>query len=140
MQTLEWRRTQALDPSSVREIEDSTGLSLPTDYTSFILEHSEGRPSLKKFKSADGSEHVCNNLLSFDRGKSENVLKTFEYLKEELGRSDVFPFARDSFGNYICFAFDQTSAEVVFWQHETNSLEPVAKSFLEFLALLHNTE
>lgn len=43
-------------------------------------------------------------------------------------------FACDPFGNIICF--DKTNDHIVFIDHETLSMEPVADSFSKFIASL----
>ena len=58
----------------------------------------------------------------------------------------VYPFARDPFGNLLCFDYRNSteSPTVVFWDHEEENIKeaiyPVCSTFTELLASLRDFE
>ena len=53
-------------------------------------------------------------------------------IETDVKMGTMAAFAGDPFGNLICF--DKTNDHIVFIDHETLSIEPVADSFSEFIA------
>ncbi|MDW8364026.1 MAG: SMI1/KNR4 family protein [Myxococcales bacterium] len=50
----------------------------------------------------------------------------------------LVPFARDPFGNFFCFRCGAHGPDaVVFWEHETGSVETICKTFSDLLASFH---
>ena len=87
-----------------------------------------------------------NNLLTFDLDSEYSILKIFSTLKSRLVEK-VFPFARDPFGNYICFDYRSGGdPTIVFWEHEAASIDndsaisKVCDSFSELLDMLEERE
>jgi len=141
MDKLIWELTYKLsDDTKIKDLEKIAGISLPSDYIDCVLENNEGYPSLKVFKTQRGVKHIFNNLLSLDESEDENVFKTYQFIFEEMERKDIIPFARDSFGNYICFDFSESAGKVVFWDNETNTLDVVSETFTELIDMLSYAE
>ncbi|CJH30980.1 SMI1 / KNR4 family [Streptococcus pneumoniae] len=71
------------------------------------------------------------------------MLQTYNSIKDRLV-DKVYPFARDPFGNLLCFDYrnNPQSPTVVFWDHEEEEMEesiyPVCSSVTFFsLTLIH---
>ena len=81
--------------------------------------------------------HVFCNLISFNEEEDTNVFSTLRILRNNGLPNELFPFGEDPFGNYLCLFFNEKDVTVVFWNHETNQIEKVSNSFLEFLNELY---
>jgi len=94
------------------------------------------------YNTKETEGRVFNNLLSFEEEDIESVWKLLEqdnFSDKVWGIEGLdwrfIPFARDPFGNFICF--DRTNDHIVFWDHETTAIEEVADSFTEFIDSLY---
>ncbi|MCL2797367.1 MAG: SMI1/KNR4 family protein [Firmicutes bacterium] len=136
MNELEWKVARPLvDKTPIEKFEKMIGAIMPNDYVECAVKNNAGYPVQEVFLTESGVEHVFNNLLSFDESKRMNIFKTYESARTVTGNKGLVPFASDSFGNYICFDF-ASGAKVVFWDHETNKIDPVCSTFTELLAKL----
>lgn len=124
-----WKFATPTTLEKIQEVEKEQGIKLPSTLVKTILIGNNGKPSIMEFLSVNGTEHVLNTLLSYNRDDIETVYKAFVHLQG----TDLYPVANDPFGNLICLKGD----EVVFWNHETNEITQVAKSFEDFLKSLH---
>ena len=141
MKDIVWELASKLsDNSQIDKLNARIVGILPSDYISCVLYNNAGYPSLNVFETQLGTQHIFNNLLSLDESDDENVFKVYQFISEETDRKDILPFARDSFGNYICFDYREIPVSVVFWNHETNSLDAVAKTFTDLINMLHKSE
>ena len=137
MENIAWKVTRPLpDDTGIKTFEEKTGHKLPTDYFECVLINNAGYPNPERVKSAKGDERVLNGLLNYDQHKKANIFSTYETFVQSTGRKDIVPFANDPFGNYFCFDFAQ-SISVVFWKHETNTVEEICDSFTNLLELLY---
>ena len=137
MPTVTWQFIDKLeDDSPICKLEKAINVKLPSDYVNCVKENNAGFPSLKIFNTVQGTERVFSNLLSFNSDDDENIFNDYQFLLDETDRKDVLPFARDSFGNYICFDFSDNPIKVVFWNHENKTFDDVSNSFTELLNML----
>ena len=140
MKELVWELSNKLnDRTQIVKLEEAIGKSLPLDYVNCVSENNRGYPSLKSFKTPKGGR-VFNYLLSLNEDEDDNIFKSYQYISEETERVDILPFARDPFGNYICFDFSKDPATIVFWDHEVRTIEDVCKSFTDLVNMLHDEE
>ena len=141
MKGLVWELASKLnDNTQIDKLNGMVGGLLPSDYIDCVLENNAGYPSLNTFENQTGTQHVFNNLLPLDDSEDENIFNIYLFISEETERKDILPFARDSFGNYICFDFSGHPATVVFWNHETNDIDIVCESFTDLINMLHKAE
>ena len=137
MSTLTWQFIDKLEnDSSIYKLEKAINVKLPFDYVNCVKENNAGFPSLKTFNTVQGTERVFSNLLSLNSDDDEDIFQSYQFILDETDRKDILPFARDSFGNYICFDFSDNSAKVVFWNHENKTFDDVSNSFIELLNML----
>lgn len=140
MKEIVWKLSNKLnDRTQIVKLEEVIGKSLPPDYVNCVSENNRGRPSRHAFETPKGVR-VFNNLLSLHEDENENIFKIYQYISEETERADILPFARDPFGNYICFDFSKDPASIVFWDHEVRTIEAVCKSFTDLVNMLHDAE
>ena len=79
------------------------------------------------------TERVFGAILSFNKDEedTDTVFTALEVIKDK----NLFPFAIDPFGNYICM--DLADEEVVFWNHETGEISTTGKNIDDFLESLY---
>jgi hypothetical protein len=140
-----WRLVQPLnDEGSILEIEELLGTRLPADYASCVKQNNRGYPASKCFRTARGEERVFSNLLNYNKASRTNIFVMYDlFISDNEKHSELFPFARDPFGNYICFDMRTDPWAVVFWNHEVgadDAVDAVADSFTEFLDMLYPDE
>ena len=137
MLKITWNFVESMEVDSpVRELEELLNVKLPSDFVDCVKENNAGFPNLKTFETNQGIERVFSNLLSLDSDDDENIFYSYQFICDETDRNDILPFARDSFGNYICFEFNDNLPKVVFWNHESKTLDKVAESFTDLLKML----
>ena len=141
MSELTWKVVRPLlDRAPIKKLEEVVGVAIPEDFIECVVRNNAGYPSHERFETAEGIEHICNNLLSFDEKKNVNIYNTYDSIIALTGNKLLLPFAEDPFGNYICFDFSGSDVKVVFWEHETKKIEVVSSTFNEFLAKLSPSE
>ena len=141
MSELTWKVVRPLqDRAPIRKLEEIIGIILPDDYVKCVMNNNAGYPTLEKFETVNGMERIFNNLLSFDEKKNVNIFNTYNSIFALTGNKMLLPIAEDPFGNYICIDFSNSEMKVVFWEHETNTLEAVSATFSELLSKLNLSE
>lgn len=129
MEDLIWKYIKPLkDKKSLNIIEEKFKFKIPIDLRECILKNNGGRPNRKVFDTDKSTERVMKTLLSYNENDLESIYKV------EKEENDLFPFAIDPSGNYICIDKENS---VILWNHETNTGEYVAKSFSDFLSKLY---
>ncbi|KYH31385.1 SMI1 / KNR4 family protein [Clostridium tepidiprofundi DSM 19306] len=101
----------------IKNVETKFNIKLPLDYIECIKENNGGRPRPKIFDFNNHNEIVFASLLSVMKKDKENVIDVYEWIKDRLP-DNTYPFAKDPFGNYICFRYEGENVSIVFWDHE----------------------
>lgn len=134
---MEWLFGKKLsDPMMIKAMEEKIGYQYPAEYKALVLENDGGIPTNMIYDTAETKERVFNNLLSFEKWPLNAVQSGVKKWDIEGLKWDYVPFARDPFGNMICF--DRENDHVIFWDHETRRVEEVASSFTEFIDSLYD--
>lgn len=141
---IEWLEKQEISNEIVVEVEKNLDICFPSDFRNFIINHSGAYPIPHTYDFIGRDEAVLNNIIDFDLDLQDNVIKTYELVKDRLLLS-IFPFAEDPFGNLICFDYreTQTNPKIVFWDHELTKDDPdnfqyICDSFTELLDKLYD--
>lgn len=138
MGLIKWIFTEGpLEEIKIDEVEKSFGFNLPDDYKQCIMENNGGFPEPNIFDCDDGRiEAVFNNLISYTN-KDLNI-KMFT----EFSFQKIFPFAKDPFGNLLCFdyRFNEKLPVIVFYDCEERIITPVCDSFTDLLERLYALE
>jgi hypothetical protein len=143
MVEITWDSTHgAVDMSQVNKIEEALGVNLPKDYIECARINNGGYPSKEAFDFGTRTEVVFNRLLSFHESKNNYIVSVFNGLRELL-TDEIYPFASDPFGNYLCFDYSSggKSAVIVFWDHELapeKAISKVCNTFTELLEKLYD--
>ncbi len=126
------------DEKQITEVEQLFGYKLPDDFKKCIVINNGGSPVPNTFDCDDGRiGAVFNNLLSFT-DVNINIRMFSEYAPQKL-----IPFARDPFGNLLCFDYSTSEKfpKVVFYDCEGTSskvINPICDSFTELLDRLYS--
>ena len=118
----------------IDEFESLVHYELPKDFKEFVLQYNGGRPEHKAYDTDTTEERVLKTILSFNKEDISTVWETNEGDIEGLPDKYVV-FATDPFGNLICF--DKDNDNVIFWNHEDESVEHIANTFTEFIDKLY---
>ncbi len=143
---MNWRWAEPLESEDlIKEFEIKENYNFPKEYIDIIKNFNAGYPEFEEFISWQGErkiERVFSSLLSLNKGSKINMWHFNDSLHRIWAENREFDnyivFASDPFGNIICF--DKTNDHIVFIDHETLSIEPVADSFSEFIAGLKEIE
>lgn len=77
----------------------------------------------KYFNFGNRKDAVFNSLLNLKEGGDDpSLIETYNNVKDRLPEK-IIPFASDSFGNLICFNFNDNPASVCFWDHEIGAID-----------------
>jgi len=144
MGEITWLFTEEpINDEIVSKVERSLNVKFPEDYKECVLEYNGGypKPNVFKFENSEG-EAVFNDLLSFTGDYSLEAV--YESSKSYLP-ADIIPFARDPFGNLICFDYrkEDNQPTLVFVDHEVQGEDPtypICNTFTELLDKLFSLE
>ncbi|MGG1639101.1 SMI1/KNR4 family protein [Paenibacillus sp. NRS-1760] len=132
-----------LSSEEILTVEKKLDISFPSDFVECAKLNNGGQPVPDTFDLQGRRGAVFNALLSLNIDESRNILSVYENIKTRLPRN-IYPFADDPFGNYLCFDYrDSTSPVVVFWDHEhadngqAAALSYVCNSFSQLLNKLY---
>ncbi|MCG7316159.1 SMI1/KNR4 family protein [Brevibacillus laterosporus] len=130
---------EPVEEKTISKVEMSLGIKFPRDYILSIMKFNGGYPEPNNFNFSDGGGAVFNNLLSFTIDTAR-IEETYDFLPK-----GIIPFARDPFGNLICFDYrkDKQFPTVVFFDHEEegeDAIEPICDTFSELLDKLYSLE
>lgn len=120
------------DKSVFAEIEKKRGIIIPDKLKTLIIKANAATPNKYNFM-VGSTERVLGAILSFN--KEEEDIDTIFMALEVIEDKNLFPFAIDPFGNYICI--NLITKEVVFWDHETGNVTTTEKKLDDFLESLY---
>ena len=128
-----WKyKIELQDESVFSEIEKERGIIIPENLKELIVKANAATPS--KYNFMIGTvEKVLGAILSFN--KNEKDTDTVYTALKVIENKKLFPFAIDPFGNYICYNIDEN--EVVFWDHESDTVSSADKNLEQFLESLY---
>ncbi|HHB2075694.1 TPA: SMI1/KNR4 family protein, partial [Bacillus cereus] len=108
----------------IEQVEKYFNIKLPNDFIECVKKYDGGYPRPKIFDVPGQDENVFNDLLTFHIEDEYSIVKNYEDIKEEL-LDNIYPFANDPFGNFLCFDYRNNSAlpTIVFWDHEEEDME-----------------
>lgn len=132
---IEWKYVSPLKVGmEVEVLELKYSNPVPADLKDCIKQNNGGMPSLSKFDLGEKEAMVFGGLLSFNEGDDDSFYDFVgEFETEDKTRLTMFPFGLDPFGNFYCIKENK----VVFFDHESNDVIPVADTFTELLGMLY---
>ncbi|GAB6438924.1 TPA: SMI1/KNR4 family protein [Bacillus cereus] len=129
----------------IQAVEQYLNIKLPNDFVACVKKYDGGYPNPKVFDVPGQDENVFSDLLTLHIEDEYSIVQNYNSVKDRLV-AKVYPFARDPFGNLLCFDYRNSteSPTVVFWEHEEENIEeaiyPVCSTFTELLASLRDFE
>ncbi|MGM2784109.1 SMI1/KNR4 family protein [Bacillus cereus group sp. Bce018] len=129
----------------IQAVEQYLNIKLPNDFVACVKKYDGGYPNPKVFDVPGQDENVFSDLLTLHIEDKYSIVQNYNSVKDRLV-AKVYPFARDPFGNLLCFDYRNTSdsPSIVFWDHEEEDIEeaiyPVCSTFTELLASLRDFE
>ena len=144
---MNWRWVKPLESEDlIKEYEENIGYTFPNEYKEVVKNYNGARPEFKEFKSKQGRRkkaRVFEFLFSFNKYDKWSIWGLNNWKGDmrdwniDSKIENMVGFAGDPFGNLICF--DKTNGHIVFVDHETLNIEPVADSFTEFINSLRKS-
>ncbi|MBN1698939.1 MAG: SMI1/KNR4 family protein [Spirochaetales bacterium] len=136
-----------ISDKEIIKVENIFNIRFPEDYRECVKINNGGAPKPEAYDFKDHKEAVFEWLLNFNEGLANNIIKTYNAIKDRLV-DNIYPFASDPFGNYICFDYreDKKAPKIVFWDHEVASRYPedaisyICDSFSELLDKLYEPD
>jgi cell wall assembly regulator SMI1 len=131
-----------LNESEIIVFEREIGVSLPSDYREFLLQHNGGRPEPDTIDIdlLPGSPTGVHQFFGFDRKfESGNVPWNRENLGDDLGDPGLLAIASDAFGCMFCIVIYGPNRGEIFFIDFVESVPYkyfVAPSFRDFLSKL----
>lgn len=121
----------------IKNIESTLDIKLPKDYIECAMANNAGYPDKFNFDMEKEKGKVFEYLLSISKDDDENMVDVYLRCKNSLP-DRVIPFAKDPFGNFICFKYtDLDKCEIVFYNHEDQGIYFISNSFSEFINKLY---
>lgn len=141
------RETQPIiTMEEIETLEKEWEVVLPEDYKSILLENQGKGPKQDSVSVGDGITNFCCLLTLSTKVSRESysLRKMNKIIKDHL-TSRVFPFARDSGGNFFCFDYRHSDIPSVVFLYPDEGEEndedsyfiKVADSFQDFLSKLY---
>ena len=120
------------DKLVLAKLESILRFSIPEELKEVIIKYNAGVPNRNKFdKPSKGM--VFSGLLSFNKDDQDNVYDMIKSMNS-ISSKQLLPFGTDGFGNAICI---NNLGNIVFWDHEQETIKPIAKTFNKFLEMLY---
>ncbi len=143
--------SDGLEPISEERIsafEEKWNIILPEIYKDFLLKNNGGKPKPSKFCFFDShrnrkDESVVNNFYGLASSKKEKRTHLSLDFKMQVFMDRLpegaIPIASEVFGNQLVMLLSEELGGIYFFDHEyeEDNLYFVAKSFKEFLDILH---
>lgn len=118
-----WKYIKPLDdPAAVKSFLKAYNVVLPHKLIESIEQFNGGRPSEKQIITSSKREYVFKSMLSYNAKDKETIYSVFPEL---FKGTDLFPFASDAAGNFICY--DLTLKRCVLLNHESNLAETITE-------------
>ena len=121
---------------SIKAVEAELKIMFPEDFIINIKQFDGGYPTPNKI-TVEGQDEVLNNLVSFLKDDESFILDIISDA-ENFSGSNLVPIAEDPFGNLFCYYFEEDTFDIVFWNHEENSVKHVCHNFEELITMLHD--
>ncbi|MHB1042660.1 MAG: SMI1/KNR4 family protein [Eubacteriales bacterium] len=143
----EWLfKREEIKVDNISIVEGAFGVKFPEDYIECVMKNHGGHPTLDIFYIDGRGETVFNWLLSFNSDDVLFIVKIYNDIRDRLV-DDIYPFADDPFGNFICFDYRKGKDKppsIAFWDHELayedpeKGIFPICSTFTELLSKLYS--
>jgi len=117
---MRWKFVRKLENKhSIEVVEKRLGIVFPEEFKSLVLLFNHGTAVPASFDTEHLRGKSFGEILNFNLDSEWNILSEYELIKDKLPLQ-VFPFAGDPGGNYLCFDYRGIDERptIVFWDHE----------------------
>ncbi|KFA93173.1 SMI1/KNR4 family protein [Archangium violaceum] len=137
-----WAEPHPVDSQVLDQLEHQWNVKLPQQYRELVLEHQGMGPEPCAFDVGTGNDAFSVLLIvSADREKEAYSVKQARRVLEPHVPAGIFPFALTPGGEYLCFDYRESSEQPkVTLVTVEMFIYPVADSFTDFMARLHDGE
>lgn len=122
-----------IDDRAIDEFEASCGLSLPSEYRSFLLKYNVGCPKkngffykhVEKIKRGDEPDGSISYFYGLSGNETWRLQWAYEiYVKNSRIPKEYLPIATDPGGNNLCIGVGEGNyGKIYFWDHEKEVYE-----------------
>jgi hypothetical protein len=134
-----WDAPRPADPREITHLEQEWSVTLPSEYKKLISTNQGMTPSPCIFNvgKAEDVMSVLLTLITDPKHESYSIRDSYRILKQHIP-ARILPFAMTPGSEHLCFDYRDSSVEpsIVLVTVEMH-VHPVADSFSEFLAQLH---
>jgi hypothetical protein len=134
-----WKEPRPVSSSDIKQFEARWGVELPGDYKRLIVTHQGMTPEPGVFKVGRGA-NVFSVLLTVSRDEehpSYSIEDSYTLIRPHVP-SGIFPFGKTPGGEYLCFDYGTSRHPRIVLVTVEMAVYPVANSFQELLAGLHD--
>ena len=129
---MDWKRISALSKEDIDGLCKKHSVSLPEDYCRTVGAINGGALASAHIDVENlGCVPYSRNVTLTDDARG-NAFSLYEAIDNSSKK--YFPFGSVGNGDYYCF--DMRTQHVVYYQHETQKVYEICKSYSEFVALL----
>ena len=117
---MRWKFVRELENKhSIEVVEKRLGIVFPEEFKSLVLLFNNGTAVPASFDTKHLRGKSFGEILNFNLDSEWNILSEYELIKDKLPLQ-VYPFAGDPGGNYLCFDYRDgyENPTIVFWDHE----------------------
>jgi len=127
---IKWNYTVLVNKRLLTDIESFFSVKLPEDYISLLNECNSGKPEKELFDISTRKGCVLDYLVNL-----KDVIK----ISKNINNFKLIPIGLDPFGNIIAYNINNFGKieSLVFWDHETNTIEEIVQTFSKFLEMLY---
>ncbi len=123
---MEWKFVESTTKENIEKVEKELGYNFPDDFKECVLKNNHGTPENITFYLFDGTQKVFGSLLSFNETDDDYIMD----FNKTTDNVNFIAIALDPFGNKI--AYEKTTNEIIYINHETNEISIIAKNWKSF--------
>lgn len=124
-----------LNMEETLEVSKLLGYNLPIDYCTFYSKQLTTHIKPNLFK-VNGKEKIIRYLYTMDKNSKTYIAKFINFDSQYSGQ--IVPFAELEFGDTLCF--DKSTNNIVYYNHEEDSIIKLADSWDDFSKQLYSEE
>ncbi|WHX47199.1 SMI1/KNR4 family protein [Paenibacillus woosongensis] len=143
MRRVEWLESDGpASEEQIQKVEKYLGVEFPKDYKECVTQFNGGYPEPDLFDINEEKDAIFSCLLSHTNDEA-SILEVYD-LSSNVLPAEIIPFARDPFGNLICFDYrGKRIPTIIFFDHEEvgdKAIYQICSTFSELLERLYSID
>lgn len=115
MRRVEWLESDGpASEEQIQKVEKYLGVEFPKDYKECVTQFNGGYPEPDLFDINEEKDAIFSCLLSHTNDEA-SILEVYD-LSSNVLPAEIIPFARDPFGNLICFDYRGKGYQQLFFR------------------------